>query len=163
MVAVDLHLYPLTAYEYELFKKSPRPELCLGVDDFHTPNRLVDLVKEAFSRWGSLDINTPFVETYAPLAYYSQDSRVPSTMLELRKDTYLADLSPGPGFGPSASAIAHLIDSISAYLGVNPLKSRSKELLEFKTLDLTKLWLCYSLTKQGLTQNDNRAFSKILP
>jgi N-formylglutamate deformylase len=126
VVIVDLHSYPLQASEYELFKESPRPELCLGVDDFHTPNWLIKLVKEAFSEWGSIDVNTPFVGTYVPLAYYSKDPRVLSTMLELRRDTYLAGLSPGLGFGPTSSAIGQLIDSISAYLGVRPSKSRGR-------------------------------------
>lgn len=125
VVIVDLHSYPPKASDYELFKESPRPELCIGVDDFHTPNWLIDFVKAAFSGLGNIDINTPFVGTYVPLAYYSKDSRVLSTMLELRRDLYLTDLTPGLGFGPTASAIAQLIDLISNYLDVQPPRSRS--------------------------------------
>lgn len=126
VVIVDLHSYPLKASAYELFKESSRPELCLGVDDFHTPHWLIELANKAFSGLESIDINTPFVGTYVPLVYYSKDSRVLSIMLELRRDTYLAGSLPGPGFGPTASAIARLIDSISVHQGVRPLSSKSR-------------------------------------
>jgi N-formylglutamate deformylase len=117
---IDLHSYPSEALDYELFKGSPRPALCVGVDDFHTPNGLIELANLAFSGLGDIDINTPFVGTYVPLAYFRKDSRVHSIMLEIRRDTYLTGLLPGPGFGSTASAIAHLVDSLTSSQAPRP-------------------------------------------
>ena len=109
---IDLHSYPIVASPYELYKDSPRPAVCLGVDDFHTSQGLVELATRELSGLGGVDINTPFVGTYVPLKFYGKDARVQSIMLELRRDTLLTDGLPGASFETTAAAIAQLIDSL---------------------------------------------------
>lgn len=85
---IDLHSYAVDPLPYELHADGARPNLCIGVDDFHTPSELVETVRQAFAGVGTIGVNTPFSGTYVPLKYYQSDSRVMSVMLELRKDTY---------------------------------------------------------------------------
>jgi N-formylglutamate amidohydrolase len=75
VVIIDLHSYPVVASDYELYKESARPALCLGVDDFHTSEALVALATEEMSGLGDIDINTPFVGTYVPMEFLGQALR----------------------------------------------------------------------------------------
>jgi N-formylglutamate amidohydrolase len=111
VVIIDLHSYPVVASDYELYKESARPAVCLGVDDFHTSEALVALATREMSGLGEIDINTPFVGTYVPLEFYGRDATVQSIMLELRRDTFLTAGAPGPGFEKTALAIAKFIDA----------------------------------------------------
>jgi N-formylglutamate amidohydrolase len=112
VVIIDLHSYPIVASPYELYKDSPRPAVCLGVDDFHTSVSLVDLATKELFGLGSIEVNTPFVGTYVPLKFYGKDVRVQSIMLELRRDTFLTEGLPGASFETTAAAIAQLIDCL---------------------------------------------------
>jgi N-formylglutamate amidohydrolase len=114
VVIIDLHSYPVVASDYELYKESARPAVCLGVDDFHTPEALVALATREMSGLGEIDINTPFVGTYVPLKFYGRNARVQSIMLELRRDTFLTAGVPGPSFEKTALAISQLIDGLSS-------------------------------------------------
>jgi len=114
VVIIDLHSYPVVASDYELYKESARPAICLGVDDFHTPEALVALATREMSGLGDIDINTPFVGNYVPLEFYGRDARVQSIMLELRRDTFLTAGIPGPSFEKTALAISQLIDGLSS-------------------------------------------------
>ena len=114
VVIIDLHSYPVVASDYELYKESARPAVCLGVDDFHTSEALVALATREMSGLGEIDINTPFVGTYVPLEFYGKEPRVHSIMLELRRDTFLTDGVPGPSFEKTALAISQLIDGLSS-------------------------------------------------
>lgn len=86
VIIIDLHSYSKDPLGYELHKDLPRPEVCLGVDDFHTSPQLLSIAKEVFSSTYSVGINTPFIGTYVPLSFYAKDSRVQSIMVEVRKD-----------------------------------------------------------------------------
>lgn len=90
---IDMHSYPREASDYELHKELPRPEICIGADDGHTPTWLRDLALEKFSEYGFTDIavNTPFVGAYIPLKHYGTDERVLGLMIEIRRDVYIDD------------------------------------------------------------------------
>lgn len=90
---VDMHSYPREASEYELHKAAPRPEICIGVDDHHTPTWLRDLAVEKFAEYGFTDvaINVPFAGAYIPLKHYRTDERVLGLMIEIRRDVYIDD------------------------------------------------------------------------
>ena len=88
VIIIDLHSYAQEALDYELHKDLPRPEVCLGVDSFHTSPELLSLAKSTFGEKYEVSINAPFIGTYVPLKFYAKDQRVQSIMLELRKDVY---------------------------------------------------------------------------
>jgi predicted N-formylglutamate amidohydrolase len=84
-VIIDLHSYSKDPLEHEN-KSLPRPELCIGVDSFHTPDWLADAVISVFSPHFEVAKNTPFSGSYVPSGLYHSDDRVFSVMLEFRRD-----------------------------------------------------------------------------
>ena len=87
---LDCHSYPSRPLPYELDQAADRPEICLGIDPFHTPDSLAEKVKEKFSgKRLRVAYNTPFSGTFVPMRFYETDKRVSSLMIELRRDTYM--------------------------------------------------------------------------
>jgi len=87
-IIIDVHSYPEHALAYELHADQPRPELCLGFEDFHAPEDFVRDVTGTFAHLDTLP-NGPFAGAYVPLKHYGTDARVHSTMLEIRRDVYM--------------------------------------------------------------------------
>jgi len=104
---IDLHSYAKDALEYELHKDLARPEICLGVDSFHTPKSLIDAASRAFDGF-EIGHNAPFAGTYVPLEHYQSETMVHSIMVEIRKDTYLGEAN----IGLVSSALRDLIRSL---------------------------------------------------
>ena len=112
-VILDLHSYRKEALPYELHKAELRPEVCLGVDSFHTPDWLINQSEIAFSDMGEVVVNQPFHGTFVPTKHFQQDSRVSSIMLEIRKDTYLDETSKQLRSDERVSAsLTNLVNSI---------------------------------------------------
>ena len=86
---IDLHSYPRLKLPYEP-SNGVRPELCIGTDNFHTPDNLVSEITSIASKY-KLDttLNTPFAGTLVPLKHYGKEPRVNSVMLEIRRDQYM--------------------------------------------------------------------------
>jgi N-formylglutamate amidohydrolase len=102
-VIIDVHSYPLHALPYELHAAGPRPPVCLGTDDFHTPPALLEAAGAAFAEFG-VGWNTPFAGCYVPLDRYRTDSRVTAVMVELRRDGYM------PATPPDLPSLPGLLD-----------------------------------------------------
>lgn len=85
---IDLHSFPREALPYELHGSSPRPEICLGTDSFHTTPHLLETARQAFSEF-EVGRDSPFAGCYVPLAHYRKDERVQALMIELRRDLYM--------------------------------------------------------------------------
>jgi N-formylglutamate deformylase len=114
-VIVDVHSYPSVALPYELHGGGPRPPVCLGGDDFHTPPALAEAAFAGFERAR----DTPFAGCYVPLRYYRREPAVSALMVELRRDTYLREPAgaPTPGLDRLARALADLVDVAGAAVG----------------------------------------------
>ncbi|WP_163509118.1 N-formylglutamate amidohydrolase [Fodinicola acaciae] len=112
-IILDVHSYPSRPLPYELHATSNRPAICLGVDDFHTPAWLREAAAEAFAAVGDVDVNTPFSGAYVPLKHYRQSQNVASLMIEIRRDTYMAEPGGAPHDGIDAvvRALTRLIDA----------------------------------------------------
>lgn len=94
---VDLHSYATIALPYELHQKDQRPEICLGVDKFHTSEEQIARVTEILESHGyETALNVPFSGTYVPLKHYGEDDRVSSMMFEIRRDMYMDEVSGDP-------------------------------------------------------------------
>ena len=87
---IDVHSYPERPLPYELRPGAPRPHICVGTDEDHTPAWLLDAALLAFAGHETA-LNTPFSGTYVPLRHYRTDVRVTSIMIEIRRDIYLDD------------------------------------------------------------------------
>ncbi|MEU8972518.1 N-formylglutamate amidohydrolase [Streptomyces monashensis] len=113
-VIIDVHSYPTAPLPYELHAEGPRPAVCLGTDAFHTPPHLAEAAREAFAACGETGLDSPFAGTYVPLEFYGRDSRVGALMVEIRRDTYMAEPggAAGPGLERLAGALAALVDTV---------------------------------------------------
>lgn len=119
-IVIDLHSYPLKPLPYELRADGPRPHMCLGTNEMHTPPWVVEAARTAFAGFGEIGLDSPFPGTYVPLKHYEQDSRVSSIMFEIRRDTYMAELAQDgllavdvPNTTALAERIAKFIDLVS--------------------------------------------------
>ena len=108
VVILDIHSYPSQKLPYEIHN-GERPEICLGVDEFHTSTELFETAKDIFSRFGRVSINSPFEGTYVPLKFYEKDKRIQSIMIEIRRDVYMDELTGIPD--------VNQIDSLGIALG----------------------------------------------
>lgn len=102
---VDVHSYPTKALPYELHADARRPALCIGHDPFQTTDLLVDAARATFAPVGDTAVNEPFDGAYVLTRWYGLDHRVTAIMLEIRRDTYLDEITGDPTAG---------IDEISA-------------------------------------------------
>lgn len=108
-VIIDVHSYPTARLPYELHGDGLRPPVCLGTDPFHTPPELLAAAREAFAPCGETGLDSPFSGTYVPLEFYGKDPRVAALMIEIRRDTYMAE----PG-GPAGSGLTRLAQALAA-------------------------------------------------
>lgn len=107
---IDVHSYRLDQHMNAINHGQARPPMCIGTDQFHTPQTLIDLAKECFASVGEVVLNQPYAGTYVPLDYYEKDLRVSSIMMECRADQLLnRDLSPHEGFNRVANSLSSLI------------------------------------------------------
>lgn len=63
VVIIDLHSFPKDELPYERWHHadSLRPPLCIGVDEFHTPDSLLDAATSSFTDLGESLVNAPGV------------------------------------------------------------------------------------------------------
>lgn len=114
-VVIDVHSYPSRALPYELHADRPRPAICLGTDPFHTAPALLAAAWTAFATCPDIAENAPFTGCYVPLKHYRREPRVTAIMIEIRRDTYMAE----PGGPPTAAltrlaqALAHLVEAVT--------------------------------------------------
>ena len=89
---IDGHSFPALPLPYELNQTAFRPDFCLGTDDFHTPEELVERVETILESCGySTARDQPFSGTIVPMKYYRKDHRVQSLMIEINRWLYLAE------------------------------------------------------------------------
>lgn len=64
-------------------------DVCVGTDDFHTPNELIDIVVDHFCKYGyNVSINEPYLGTIIP-KLHEDNENVYSIMIELNKRIYI--------------------------------------------------------------------------
>lgn len=112
-IILDVHSYPSAPLPYELHASGNRPAICLGVDDFHTPQWLRDAAMSAFAPMRDIDVNTPFSGAYVPLKHYRQSQKVAALMIEIRRDGYMSEPGgpPHDGIDTVVRALTTLIDA----------------------------------------------------
>lgn len=89
-VILDGHSFPSVPLPYELDQRLDRPEVCIGTDQYHTPESLVQGIEQVCTaEHMSTARNRPFAGTYVPLRFWHSDHRVTSVMVEVRRDLYM--------------------------------------------------------------------------
>ena len=86
---IDGHSFPHEPLPYEE-DKSPRPDICVGTDSFHTPGALAESLESGFRRLGyTVCRDRPFAGAIVPLPLYRQERRVASVMIEVDRSLYM--------------------------------------------------------------------------
>lgn len=90
VLIIDVHSYKSTPLTYELDQQLARPEICIGVDEFHTPSSVRNAFVSSFEKdQFDVGVNSPFGGSMVPAAYFKCDPRVHSIMIEVRRDLYM--------------------------------------------------------------------------
>lgn len=87
---IDCHSFPGKPLPCELNQATDRPDICIGADEFHTPQRLVDECVRLFESYHlRTKVNEPFSGTLVPSNYYRSSKNVRSVMIEVNRKLYL--------------------------------------------------------------------------
>jgi N-formylglutamate deformylase len=112
---IDCHSFPSHRLPYEQENPHERPEICIGCDEFHTPEVIRDTLVSGFAGLGyTVSLNQPFSGSITPQRYYGHDKRVHSVMIELRRDLYMSEKTgeKGPKFAEVRTHVQSLIRQI---------------------------------------------------
>ena len=111
-LVIDVHSFSLLPLPHESDQTVPRPEVCIGVDEFHSPFRRHDDIRRACEgKRFTCAVNRPFAGSMVPRRYWNADARVKSFMLEVRRDLYM-DESTGakrPDFAGVSERVCKLL------------------------------------------------------
>ena len=87
---IDGHSFPATPLPYESNQSIQRPNICLGTNQFHTPQDLTDFILNFFKNKNlTTEINKPFGGCYVPLEFLGKDKRIQSIMIEINRGLYM--------------------------------------------------------------------------
>ena len=93
---IDVHSFPSQPLPYEIDPMIHRPDICIGTDDYHTPQNVANAAIRFFEEKGwQVQANRPFAGSIVPLAYYNQDKRVFSVMVEINRSLIMNETTGG--------------------------------------------------------------------
>jgi len=88
-IIIDCHSFTDIPFNTDLDKTENRPDICIGTDNFHTPEHLKLFVANKFGELGySVEINFPYVGTIVPIDYYNKNN-IQSIMIEINRKLYM--------------------------------------------------------------------------
>jgi len=89
VMIIDLHSYYDVPLPYEKHKDLSRPDICIGIEEFHlNKNHLENLINMIENYGYSWSINEPFIGCLIPNKYYKKDKRVSGFMFEVNKRVF---------------------------------------------------------------------------
>ena len=87
---IDGHSFPAIPLSYETNQDIQRPKICIGTNQFHTPQDLTDFILNFFKNKNlTTEINKPFEGCYVPSEFLGKDKRVKSIMIEINRGLYM--------------------------------------------------------------------------
>jgi len=90
VTVIDCHSFSEIPFKRDLNKDMPRPDFCLGTDDFHTPVDLYLPVQVLLTKLGyTVLINNPYSGTMIPMKYYQKNRNVKGLMIEVNRKLYM--------------------------------------------------------------------------
>lgn len=91
-IIIDCHSFPENPHQSSINKSGFRPDICIGTDDFHTPEYLIQFTVDFFKSEGfAVLVDFPYSGTMIPSKFYKKDKRVKSLMIEINRKLYLDD------------------------------------------------------------------------
>lgn len=117
---VDCHSFSNEVLPHE--ESIQRPDFCIGVDKFHTPKKLVDIVEQYLRDEGfSVMINQPFEGTIVPLKFYQKEKKVTSIMIEINRNLYLDEsFQKNKNFQKMKNVTNTLLNFINTFTNFHP-------------------------------------------
>jgi N-formylglutamate amidohydrolase len=112
---VDCHSYPSKSLIRDLDQTAVRPDFNIGTDEYHTPQKLIDVSIAYFEQRGfSIGVDWPYKGTIVPLAHYQKNKKVNSIMLEVNRELYLNEPSneKSEKYNETKKIIAEFIEMI---------------------------------------------------
>lgn len=90
VVIIDCHSFPEIPMRRDLNQDVPRPDFCIGTDNFHTPDKLASSAVNFLQDQGySVKINEPYAGSIVPLIHYQKNTNVMSLMVEINRKLYM--------------------------------------------------------------------------
>ncbi len=115
---IDCHSFPSAPLPYEYDQSEVRPDICIGTDDFHTPQWLSNEVVSLFRKFGySVELDRPFCGTLVPSQYYRMNPQILSIMIEINRKLYMDEKSgeKKQGYNVLHKHLAWVIQQIKAF------------------------------------------------
>lgn len=89
-LVLDCHSFPSIPLPYEYDQSRERPDICIGTDDYHTPDWIAPAAEELFAVLGlRVLVNRPFSGALVPLVHYRKNPQVWSLMVEVNRSLYM--------------------------------------------------------------------------
>jgi N-formylglutamate deformylase len=89
-VIVDCHSFPSKPLPYEHDQNPERPDICIGADEFHTPEWILQAVESCCHTEGlSFAVNRPFAGSIVPLEHFRTNNNVLTIMIEINRKQYM--------------------------------------------------------------------------
>jgi len=89
---IDCHSFPSQPKKCDINQDTPRPDICIGTDYYHTSTKLIDHAENTLKEMGyNVGINWPFSGSLVPMKHYNKDNRVQSIMIEVNRNLYMSD------------------------------------------------------------------------
>ncbi len=109
---IDGHSFSPVPLPHEPDKRRPRPDFCIGTDDFHTPRALFNEAYRFITERGySVSENVPFSGALVPMRYYRTEAKVQSIMIEVNRGLYMTpDGRRSDGFERTRETVISLLD-----------------------------------------------------
>lgn len=112
---IDCHSFPSAPLPCEREQSQARPDFCIGTDEYHTPDALLEEAEAALCEHKHrVKINRPYSGTLVPLEFYHKEPRVMSIMVEVNRSLYL-DESTGSrtvGFERVRSQLSRMLEAL---------------------------------------------------
>src|SRR5690554_3090818 len=87
---IDAHSFSEEALQTEENRHAERPDICIGTDDFHTPDFWINELKNHFeNNVLTVAINQHYNCTIVPLPMYKKEDKLYSIMIEVNKRCYM--------------------------------------------------------------------------
>jgi N-formylglutamate deformylase len=87
---IDCHSFEDTPNQRDLDKDMPRPDFCIGADEFHTTEKLTFMVRDYLIKQGyTVMINKPYSGTLIPAKYQNLEKNVTGIMIEVNRKLYM--------------------------------------------------------------------------
>lgn len=112
-LVIDGHSFYPEPLPYEE-DKTERPDFCIGIDEYHTPEELVSAAVDYFEMLGfTVKVNSPYSGSIVPIKYYRHDKRVASIMLEINRKLYIDEkANKKPFFSYISEVVSGFVDIV---------------------------------------------------